>query len=98
MVDKYVGDELRAVFGAPLSQGADALRAARAAVRMRTAVEELNAERAQRGEGSIGLGIGLNTGEAVAGNMGSRERLNYTVLGETVNLASRLCSAARPGT
>ena len=97
VVDKYVGDELMAVFGAPLSQGDEALRAVRAAVRMRAAIEELNAERADRGEAPIGLGIGLNSGEAVAGNMGSRERLNYTVLGETVNLASRLCSVARPG-
>ena len=97
VVDKFVGDELMAVFGAPLSQGDDALRALRAALRMQEAMVELNGERASRGEGSIGLGVGLNTGVAVAGNMGSRNRLNYTVLGDVVNLGARLCSSAGPG-
>jgi class 3 adenylate cyclase len=97
VVDKYVGDELMAIFGAPISQGDEALRAVRAALRMRAAVEDLNRERARRGEEPIGLGVGLSTGVAVAGNMGSRTRLNYTVLGDIVNLGSRLCSVAGPG-
>jgi class 3 adenylate cyclase len=97
VVDKYVGDELMAVFGAPAHQADHALRAVRAAVRMRRAIGRLNEVRTARGEPSIGLGIGINTGRAVAGNMGSSDRLNYTVLGETVNLASRLCGGARAG-
>ncbi len=97
VVDKYVGDELMAVFGVPVSAGEDALRALRAAVRMRRAIEEWNGERATRGEAPVGLGIGVNSGVAVAGNMGSRDRLNYTVLGDMVNMGSRLCSGAGPG-
>jgi adenylate cyclase len=97
IVDKYVGDEIMAVFGAPVSYGDDARRAVRAAVRMRGAMEALNAERTARGDRDLALGVGLNSGLAVAGNMGSTNRLNYTVLGDMVNLASRLCSGAGPG-
>jgi class 3 adenylate cyclase len=97
VVDKFVGDEVMAVFGAPVSRGDDADRAVRAALRIRAALGELNAERAARGEPALGMGIGINSGPAVAGNMGSTGRLNYTVLGETVNVASRLCDQARPG-
>lgn len=97
VVDKYVGDEIMAVFGAPVAQDDDARRALRAARRMQDAVGELNARRAARGEAPIGLGVGVNTGVVVAGNMGSKERLNYTVLGDAVNLAARLCSGAEAG-
>lgn len=97
VVDKYVGDELMAVFGVPLSEGDDALHAVRAAVRMKRAIAEWNDERSARGEAPIGLGVGLNTGMAVAGNMGSRNRLNYTVLGDVVNMGARLCSGAGAG-
>ncbi len=97
VVDKFVGDELMAVFGAPIAQGDDASRAVRAALRMRDSMTQLNVERIGRGDASIGLGIGLSTGLAVAGNMGSRERLNYTVLGDIVNLGARLCSGAAAG-
>lgn len=97
VVDKYVGDELMAVFGAPVGRDDDPLRAVRAAVRMRDAMAALNEERAARGEGRLGVGIGLNTGEAVAGNMGSSNRMNYTVLGDVVNMASRLCGGAGAG-
>ncbi len=97
VVDKYVGDEIMAVFGAPVAQEDHATRGALSAVRMRRAIEELNAVRAARGESALGLGVGINSGPVVAGNMGSRARLNYTVLGETVNLAARLCAAAAPG-
>lgn len=97
VVDKYVGDEIMAVFGAPVSRGGDTDRAVRAALRIRAAVGELNAGRAARGEAPIRVGVGINAGPAVAGNMGSPGRLNYTVLGESVNVASRLCDAAGPG-
>jgi hypothetical protein len=97
VVDKFVGDEIMAVFGAPMSRGGEADRAVRAALRIRASIEALNLERVSRGEPSLGMGIGINAGPAVAGNMGSTGRLNYTVLGESVNVASRLCDVARGG-
>ena len=97
VVDKYVGDELLAVFGAPVSRGDDAGRAVRAAIRIQEGLGELNGKRRAEGADPIGVGVGVNSGKAVAGNMGSSNRLNYTVLGEEVNLASRLCAIAPAG-
>lgn len=97
VVDKFIGDEVMAVFGAPVAQADHALRAVSAALRMRAGIAELNARRQAAGSRPVGVGIGIATGEAVAGNMGSRDRLNYTVLGATVNLAARLTSAAKAG-
>jgi adenylate cyclase len=90
VVDKYVGDALMALFGAPLNHPDDADRAMKAALEMIEALDELNREWVQRGLTAIGLGIGINTDIVVAGNMGSKTRLNYTVIGDGVNLASRL--------
>lgn len=97
VVDKYVGDEIMAVFGAPLVQRDHARRAVRAALDIQEAMGALGEDRVARGAASVAVGVGLHTGEAVAGNMGSPSRLNYTVVGESVNLASRLFSAAGPG-
>jgi class 3 adenylate cyclase len=97
VVDKFIGDEVMAVFGAPVSQDDHARRALSAALRMRTDMAALNAVREARGERPLGIGIGINSGVAVAGNMGSTNRLNYTVVGDTVNLASRLAGQARAG-
>jgi adenylate cyclase len=97
VVDKFIGDEIMAVFGAPAHQADHAARAVRAAARMQEALKELNRERQARGEPRLGLGVGINSGDAVAGNMGSKNRLNYTVLGTIVNLASRLCVSAGAG-
>jgi len=97
VVDKYIGDRIMAIFGAPLSHPDDARRAVRAALRMQHTILSLNESRRAAGKPEIALGIGISTGLAVAGNTGSRTRLNYTVLGEHVNLADRLCSAARAG-
>lgn len=97
VVDKFIGDEVMAVFGAPVAQPDHALRAVSAALRMRDGIEAMNRHRASRGEGSVGVGIGIATGVAVAGNMGSSDRMNYTVLGATVNLAARLTSEAKGG-
>jgi len=97
VVDKFVGDEVMAIFGAPLQQADSAARAVRAAKGMMAAMAWLNTKRAQRGEKPLAVGIGINTGPAVAGLTGSQDRLSYTVLGATVNLAARLCSAAKPG-
>jgi class 3 adenylate cyclase len=97
VVDKFIGDEIMAVFGAPVEQPDHASRAVRAAVRMQDGMLEMNARREARGDAPIGLGIGVASGIAVAGNMGSPDRLNYTVLGETVNLAARLTDHAKAG-
>jgi class 3 adenylate cyclase len=93
LLDKFVGDLLMAIFGAPLSGGNDPLNAVRCAVRMLRLREELNTTSRHQ----LRIGIGLATGRVVAGRMGSDDRLSYTVVGERVNLASRFCSLAVPG-
>jgi class 3 adenylate cyclase len=97
VVDKFIGDEVMAVFGAPVTQPDHARRAVAAALRMRAGMVTLNESRQARGEQPLGVGIGINSGVAVAGNMGSTNRLNYTVVGDNVNLASRLAGQAGPG-
>ncbi len=97
VVDKFLGDGIMAIFGAPIAQEDHAPRAVRAALRMRDELEELNRRRTERGAAPLEAGIGISTGRVVAGNTGSQDRLNYTVLGEAVNLAARLCSEAGPG-
>lgn len=90
VVDKYIGDALMALFGAPLGNPDDADRAMKTALEMTEALDDLNRQWRKRGLPTIGVGIGVNTDTVVAGNMGSETRLNYTVLGDGVNLASRL--------
>jgi adenylate cyclase len=90
VVDKYVGDAIMALFGAPLANPDDADRAMETALEMCEALDELNAQQQVRGYPAIKLGIGINTDIVIAGNMGSQTRLNYTVIGDGVNLASRL--------
>ncbi len=89
VIDKYVGDALMALFGAPLASPDDADRALKAALEMTEALDDMNRQWPQRGLPSIDIGIGINTDVVVAGNMGSVTRLNYTVIGDGVNLASR---------
>jgi adenylate cyclase len=90
VVDKYVGDAIMALFGAPLANPDDADRAMKTALEMCEALDELNSQWQVRGRPAINVGIGINTDVVIAGNMGSQARLNYTVIGDGVNLASRL--------
>jgi adenylate cyclase len=96
LLDKYIGDAIMAVFGAPLDMPDHADRAVRCALEMRERLEEFNQER--RDGPKTRVRIGINTGRAVAGEIGSINKTEYTVLGDTVNTASRLeSSVAQPG-
>ncbi|MBJ7449217.1 MAG: adenylate/guanylate cyclase domain-containing protein [Parachlamydiales bacterium] len=97
VIDKYIGDEIMALYGAPIEQADSAYRALKTSVRMMRFLKEWNDERISQGRPAIEIGIGVHTGPVIAGNMGAEFRMNYTVLGATVNLASRLCSMAKPG-
>lgn len=94
-IDKFIGDSIMALFGAPGEQPDAADRALAAALEMQRALAELNRELAAEGRPPLGIGIGINTARVVAGNMGSHSRLNYTVVGDGVNVASRLQSLTR---
>jgi adenylate cyclase len=89
-VDKYEGDAIMAFWGAPLALADHALRACRTALRQQAALTDLNARFQVKGWPPLHCRIGLHTGEAVVGNLGSDKRFDYTVIGDTVNLASRL--------
>jgi adenylate cyclase len=95
VVDKYLGDGAMALFGAPVTRPDDAQRALACALEIRARVEKLGPELAEKGLPHPQLGIGVNTSSVIAGNIGSPSRLNYTVLGDGVNLASRLESLTR---
>jgi adenylate cyclase len=96
-LDKFVGDEIMALFGSPVSHPDDPYRAVKVAVEQLTALEEWNRMRVSEGEPPIHIGIGINTGSVVAGYLGSSKALEYTVIGDVVNTASRLCSVAAAG-
>jgi len=90
VIDKFIGDEIMALFGAPVAAADSADRALRAALAMRTALAGFNRELAAENRPPLAFGIGINTARVVAGNIGSQRRLNYSVIGDGVNLAARL--------
>jgi len=91
-LDKFLGDGLMCLFGAPLSKGTDAINAVRTAVEMQQTLQILNKDF----EKPLRMGVGINTGKAVVGYMGATRRMDYTAIGDVVNVASRLCAAAAP--
>lgn len=89
-LDKYIGDAIMAVYGAPIEQKDHAINACHTAIEMMAKLGELRKEWEAKGLPQINIGIGINSGKMIVGNMGSKRRFNYTVVGDNVNLASRL--------
>ena len=95
--DKYLGDAIMAFFGAPMSHEDDPLRAVSAAMTMQSVFGELINRNVHKGLKDLGLGIGINTGEAIVGNVGSEKVMDYTVIGDVANVASRFQEIASKG-
>ena len=95
MVDKYIGDAMMAIFNAPIDQDFHENKAIDCAVDIQRNMESLNVELADRGIPAVAIGIGINTGYAVVGNMGSESRFDYTAIGDAVNIGARLESGTK---
>ena len=93
-LDKFMGDAIMALWGAPIGHADDADRAMQCAIDQLDTLEKMNAKWKESGRQPLAIGIGINFGEVFAGNIGSNRRLEYTVIGDAVNTASRLCSSA----
>jgi adenylate cyclase len=96
-LDKFVGDEIMALYGAPVSYPDDPYRAVKTAYEMLQALADFNSQREAVGKQPVYIGVGVNTGEVVAGYLGSSRALEYTVIGDAVNAGARLCSHAKAG-
>ncbi|MCF8168687.1 MAG: adenylate/guanylate cyclase domain-containing protein, partial [Rhodoferax sp.] len=95
MLDKFIGDAIKAAFCIPVGHGDDADRAGRTAIAMVREVHAWNHDRASEGKAPVDIGIGLNSDVVVSGNIGSKKRMDYTIIGDGVNLAARLESACK---
>ena len=95
MLDKFIGDAIMAAFGIPMAHEDDEDRGVRAGINMISRLWEWNAEREKEGKMPVDMGLGLNTDSIVAGNIGSSKRMDYTMIGDGVNLAARLESACK---
>ncbi len=95
VVDKYIGDAIMGLWGVPIAGKDDTLRAVKACIAMREELAKLNDLRISRGQPALKIGMGLNRGQVIAGNIGSNEKMEYTVIGDTVNLASRVESMTK---
>ncbi|SVE55699.1 uncharacterized protein METZ01_LOCUS508553, partial [marine metagenome] len=95
MLDKFIGDAIMAAFGIPVAHEDDEDRGLRAGIRMIQSLWEWNAKRRHDGDMELDMGLGLNTDSIVAGNIGSKKRMDYTMIGDGVNLAARLESACK---
>ncbi len=95
MLDKFIGDAIMAGFGMPVAHDDDVDRSVRASIAMIRELRRWNVQRASEGKAAIDIGIGLNTDMVVSGNIGSKKRMDYTMIGDGVNLASRLESACK---
>lgn len=89
-IDKFIGDAIMAIFGAPVEQEDHAIRSCQTAVDMKNELVKVNEHEVKHGRQELAVGIGINTGEMTVGNIGSRKRFDYTVIGDAVNLAARL--------
>ncbi len=96
-VDKFIGDAMMVIWGAPVAHSDDAARACYAAIDIQAEIKAFNTALIEKGQKKIEIGIGINTGSLVAGYIGSTHTMSYSVIGDTVNTASRLCSAAKAG-
>src|SRR5258708_16802061 len=96
-LDKYIGDAVMAVYGAPITKGDDAVNCVESAIQIQRLLIELNRDAATRQWPELRVGIGINTGIVTAGNIGSPRRIDYTVIGDTVDTSSRLMSNAAGG-
>jgi adenylate cyclase len=96
-LDKFVGDEVMALFGAPFAQADHALRSVQTGLAMQAAFAELMAGWQARGIQTVGLGVGIATGELIAGEFGCEQRTDYTVIGRAANLGARICAGAHAG-
>ena len=95
MLDKFIGDALMAAFGIPVAHEDDADRAVRSAIKMMRELRKWNRQRLADGKLPVDIGVGLNTDSVVSGNIGSKKQMNYTIIGDGVNLAARLESACK---
>jgi adenylate cyclase len=97
MLDRFMGEKVLAVWGAPFSHEDKEARAVKAALEIQGALKDFNIARIKKGFPPFTLGIGIHTGALVAGNLGSEKHHDYTVIGEALQVAARLCAMATPG-